>query len=445
MSGILRQQPANTMADQGSSTFGKQHQRRELKPPNGGSTMQALVKVMTSSGSISSFMKSNTKGAIRLNRPNSKVKKAFQANSCYRGIPNSEGDAFQSTLQPLVIESFENDANFFLHSTGARSTGKTTAIFGDDENNPGFLQLTAQQIFSCISIASAESTDIYTTTLSYLTTPSVSNSENNNSELDDQLISIVDLTRDCPRPIRVRERGGGSKEFYAENLTEVVCNSFNEFRDVLNYGLGADKSCDKYHSLCTIRVYKNEGESVCNFGFLDLCGKERKLEEKGEDVTLKAYNRVVDALYNKFSHVPFRDSKVTRLASYGFANALHSVAITCVDNGEGKFDETCAVLEHMTKLQKIKVSAKKGPRFDRRAELAKASQKVKQLHAILVQTTPGIQSLEGLKSHHIELDMTSSDEMVDFRDALAKKELLEVNHFEKMVQVSSDWWKAMNE
>jgi len=51
----------------------------------------------------------------------------------------------------------------------------------------------------------------------------------------------------------------------------------------------------------------------------------------------------------------------------------------------------------------------------------------------------------GLQAHHVELDMTSSDDLVEFRDALARREELAVDHFEIMEGKSRQWWRAMNE
>ena len=44
----------------------------------------------------------------------------------------------------------------------------------------------------------------------------------------------------------------------------------------------------------------------------------------------------------------------------------------------------------------------------------------------------------------IELDMTSPDELVEFRDLLAKKERLDIDVIGNLIHNSSAWWSDMN-
>ena len=74
------------------------------------------------------------------------------------------------------------------------------------------------------------------------------------------------------------------------------------------------------------------------------------------------------------------------------------------------------------------------------AELRRAEEEVARLHSLV---GVSLASASSLRSRDIELDMTSSDEMVEMRDALKRKEDLEVDHFQIMRERSDRWWGEM--
>lgn len=61
-----------------------------------------------------------------------------------------------------------------------------------------------------------------------------------------------------------------------------------------------------------------------------------------EDKTLKAVSRVITSIAERYDHIPYRDSKITRLVKEGFGGTSSAVLILCVRDGAGAFDETMA-------------------------------------------------------------------------------------------------------
>jgi len=191
------------------------------------------------------------------------------------------------------MSCFTSNSNFFLHTTGASSTGKTAATFGSpDGSSPGLFTLTASEIFSLITIANAENPGMsHVVTLSMLTTEATPETENNNTDINDLLLSLDDIVSGENKVVKVRENVQKG-EFFAENLTEVCCGSIQEFNDVFNYAMGAEKPYAKYHTLATIKVYENGGETVTKFGFLDLAGKDRDAQAGAKVKGRKSNNPV---------------------------------------------------------------------------------------------------------------------------------------------------------
>ena len=153
-----------------------------------------------------------------------------------------------------------------------------------------------------------------------------------------------------------------------------------------------------------------------------------------EDRTLKAIHRVVDVLSSGSAtngkrpapHVPYRDSKLTRLLSRGFASD-NSIALICLSDSNGMYDETSVMLEFMTKVRAIHSSFTTDSllspvRVNRQKETEKVNQE-----KITLSEKLGIDLHTYKASTDIELDMNSPLDLVDLRNALAQLEYLQID------------------
>lgn len=155
-----------------------------------------------------------------------------------------------------------------------------------------------------------------------------------------------------------------------------------------------------------------------------------------EDAAKKAFFRVADAVRDGASHVPVRDSNVTKL----LADALRGNArLRCVfgardgvfssdaNDGNGAFENLDATLARALTVAAAFAKSKQTKTIRRRVtrardEMADAERAARELCVAALGDAGAVSS--GLRSTDIELDMHGSDALLALRDALARLERL---------------------
>ena len=155
-----------------------------------------------------------------------------------------------------------------------------------------------------------------------------------------------------------------------------------------------------------------------------------------EDAAKKAFFRVADAVRDGASHVPVRDSNVTKL----LADALRGNSrLRCVfgardgvfssdaNDGAGAFENLDATLARALTVAAAFAKSKQTKTIRRRVtrardEMADAERAARELCVAALGDAGAVSS--GLRSTDIELDMHGSDALLALRDALARLERL---------------------
>jgi hypothetical protein len=155
-----------------------------------------------------------------------------------------------------------------------------------------------------------------------------------------------------------------------------------------------------------------------------------------EDAAKKAFFRVADAVRDGASHVPVRDSNVTKL----LADALRGNSrLRCVfgardgvfssdaNDGNGAFENLDATLARALTVAAAFAKSKQTKTIRRRVtrardEMADAERAARELCVAALGDAGAVSS--GLRSTDIELDMHGSDALLALRDALARLERL---------------------
>ena len=152
---------------------------------------------------------------------------------------------------------------------------------------------------------------------------------------------------------------------------------------------------------------------VAKFHFVDLAGSERAKRTGATGNTLKegisinkgllALGNVIAALTDdagKKGHVPYRDSKLTRILQDSLGGNSRTSMIACVSPAEINFEETLNSLKYASRARNIK-NAPKVNRDPNSAQIAQLRQQVFDLQ----------RELQGCKkilvSNNIEFDMSS--------------------------------------
>jgi len=207
-----------------------------------------------------------------------------------------------------------------------------------------------------------------------------------------------DLLRpDAPTPLQVREvvTAGGPRNatIVVENLTQVPVASVEEARSVTQLAArqrverarGGESSADstlssRAHLVVMAFVLGHERDphaplaegTLTRLLLVDLAGSERSTtlfppqvevpeerlaESKAINASLSALGKVIIALSAGKSHVPYRDSTLTRVLQDGLGRGASVCLIACVHAGAAYTSESIATLQFASRCRRIDPSA----------------------------------------------------------------------------------------
>ncbi|KIW19077.1 hypothetical protein PV08_03369 [Exophiala spinifera] len=273
----------------------------------------------------------------------------------------SQGEVYESTTRPL-LDSVLDGYNATVFAYGATGCGKTHTITGTVQE-PGIIFLTMQELFERVSELSSEKvTDI---SLSYL--------EIYNETIRDLLVPStvrggLMLREDANQAVSV----AGLSSHHPQNVQEVMDMIMrgNEMRTMSPTEANATSS--RSHAVLQINVAqkdKNAGieepHTMATLSIIDLAGSERAsatknrgerlLEGANINKSLLALGSCINALCDprKRNHVPYRNSKLTRLLKFSLGGNCKTVMIVCVSPSSAHFDETQNTLRYANRAKNI--------------------------------------------------------------------------------------------
>lgn len=273
----------------------------------------------------------------------------------------TQGDVYEATTKNL-LDSVLDGYNTTVFAYGATGCGKTHTITGTLQQ-PGIIFLTMQELFERI----AERTDEKVTeiSLSYL--------EIYNETIRDLLVpgggkAGLMLREDANQAVSV----AGLSSHHPQNVQEVMDMIVrgNEYRTISPTEANATSS--RSHAVLQINVSQkdrnadvNEPHTMATLSIIDLAGSERAsatknrgdrlLEGANINKSLLALGSCINALCDprKKNHVPYRNSKLTRLLKFSLGGNCRTVMIVCVSPSSQHFDETQNTLRYANRAKNI--------------------------------------------------------------------------------------------
>nr|XP_046241087.1 kinesin-like protein kif7 isoform X2 [Scatophagus argus] len=282
-------------------------------------------------------------------------------------------EVYSVSVQPL-IDSFIQGFNATVFAYGQTGSGKTYTIgeanicsFRDEEQ--GIIPRAVADVFRLLD--ENDLTD-FSVRVSYL--------EVYKEEFKD-LLEVETASKD----IHIREDKGnivlcGVKECEVEGLDEVLSllESGNTARHTGATQMNPNSS--RSHTIFTVYMDQRRGTSrlygsatssgpqmlSSKFHFVDLAGSERILRTGNTGERLKesiqinsgllALGNVIGALGDpkrKGSHIPYRDSKITRILKDSLGGNSKTLMIACISPSSSDFDESLNTLNYATRARNI--------------------------------------------------------------------------------------------
>lgn len=292
------------------------------------------------------------------------------------GQQAQQKDLYDQAIIPIVNEVLEG-FNCTIFAYGQTGTGKTFTMEGAGRKtkdgelpaDAGVIPRAVEQIFQTLESQNAE----YSMKVSFL--------ELYNEELTD-LLAPDDMSKSLDqekqrKPLVLMEDGKGG--VLVRGLEEEVVYSANEIYNLLEGGSGKrrtaetllNKQSSRSHTIFSITIHIKEAnlgeEELIKCGKLnlvDLAGsenisrsgaREARAREAGEmNKSLLTLGRVINALAEHSPHVPYRDSKLTRLLRESLGGKTKTCIIATVSPSLQCLEETLSTLEYAYRAKSIK-------------------------------------------------------------------------------------------
>ncbi|KAK2400964.1 Kinesin-like protein KIN-5C [Trifolium repens] len=295
------------------------------------------------------------------------------------GPSAKQKDLYDQAVIPIVNEVLEG-FNCTIFAYGQTGTGKTYTMEGDSKKTKsgpngelpaeaGVIPRAVKQIFDTLEGQNAE----YSVKVTFL--------ELYNEEITDLLapeeISKVSLEEKVKKQLPLMEDGKGG--VLVRGLEEEIVTSANEIFTLLERGSAKrrtaetllNKQSSRSHSLFSITIHIKEstpeGEELIKCGKLnlvDLAGSENisrsgaregRAREAGEiNKSLLTLGRVISALVEHLGHIPYRDSKLTRLLRDSLGGRTKTCIIATVSPAVHCLEETLSTLDYAHRAKNIR-------------------------------------------------------------------------------------------
>ncbi|KAI7814719.1 kinesin-like protein KIF18A isoform X1 [Triplophysa rosa] len=277
---------------------------------------------------------------------------------------SSQMEVFENTTKSIV-DGVLNGYNCTVFAYGATGAGKTHTMLGTCDT-PGVMFLTMKELFARMDLIKEDK--VFDIAFSYL--------EVYNEQIRDLLTNSG--------PLAVRE--DGSNGVVVQGLTLHQPKSAEHILEALDYGNKnrtqhpTDMNATSSRSHAVFQIYLRQQDKtaslnpnvrVAKMSLIDLAGSERASATNAKGARLReganinrsllALGNVINTLANpkcKKTHIPYRDSKLTRLLKDSLGGNCRTVMIANVSPSSLSYEDTHNTLKYANRAKEIKSTLK---------------------------------------------------------------------------------------
>lgn len=334
---------------------------------------------------------------IECDRPQVTVNNQKNQSFCYDYTfppKTCQIDVYETCVKPLLNCVFQG-YNATVFAYGPTGSGKTYTMGSTTSNlmvnDVGVIPRVIHDLFSRMEDNRRLKKDQVKVKVSFL-------------QVYNEIIKdLLNLKLSTSESLEIREE---NNTMGVANLSRVEVDNAFSTMDLLKKGLkqrivggnGINGQSSRSHAVFTIHLEQLNGNNLIKskFHLVDLAGTERsktnadtqRLKEGiNINLGLLALKNVIDALKvvqempNK--HVPYRESKLTRLLQDSLGGNSHTVMIACVSPAYSNIEETLNTLKFAFQVRHIK----NNPHMNSEPHTAKSREQIQQLEANLYPLT----------------------------------------------------------
>lgn len=276
---------------------------------------------------------------------------------------SSQDDIFTNTTKPL-LSSVLDGFNSTVFAYGATGCGKTHTISGTP-NDPGLIFLTMKELYKMIDDLSdikvfdisLSFLEIYNETIRDLLNPSTNFKKLILREDLNSKISVSNLSSHKPKSVQ-------------DVMNLLITGNSNRMTSPTD----ANATSSRSHAVLQINIDQsdklpdlNQQHTFATLSIIDLAGSERAASTKNRGARLNeganinksllALGNCINALCDgtkRQKHIPYRDSKLTRLLKFSLGGNCKTVMIVCISPSSQHYDETLNTLKYADRAKEIK-------------------------------------------------------------------------------------------
>ncbi|KRX06862.1 P-loop containing nucleoside triphosphate hydrolase [Pseudocohnilembus persalinus] len=304
-------------------------------------------------------------GRINVHYQNDKTVKTLNDNNSYTFDKVYRPDTTQAQVYKEAFSESLDDAlkgyNGTLFAYGPTGSGKTHTMFGPDINDnvtKGIIPRTAQEIFDKISKEGQDLTYIISVSMLEI--------------YREQLSDLMDSEKSDLKIKETPKRG-----VYVSGLSSNEVSNSQELLDIIHEGFSCKQTrstkmneySSRSHTIVQINIvirHQSGAEKAGKLNLIDLAGSEKvwksgaegaSLEEaKKINLSLSCLGNVINALTTKSSHIPYRDSKLTRILQESLGGNFKTAIIVACSPHSSMAEESTMALRFATRAKQIKLT-----------------------------------------------------------------------------------------
>lgn len=284
------------------------------------------------------------------------VNRIFNFNQVFSPDAPQE-EVYNQVVRPLIAQVL-GGLNCTVFAYGQTGTGKTYTMEGDrladrvSWDGTGLIPRAVSQLFEALRRRDAQ----FNVSLSFL--------EVYSEEVYDLLSPPEDTSK-----LRIFDDANRKGSVIVEGLREIQVNNESDLFSILTQGAAKRQTAATLLNACSSRshsVFTITVESGSTFGRLnlvDLAGSENVGRSGAQDKhareagninqSLLTLTRVISALVEKRPHVPYRESKLTRILQDSLGGSTRTCMIATISPAEIDIGMTISTLDYASRARSI--------------------------------------------------------------------------------------------
>ncbi|XP_009073147.1 PREDICTED: kinesin-like protein KIF11, partial [Acanthisitta chloris] len=335
--------------------------------------------------------------SVRTGGATDKTSKKMYTFDMVFGAQAKQIDVYRSVVCPILDEVIMG-YNCTVFAYGQTGTGKTFTMEGERSPNEeytweedplaGIIPRTLHQIFEKLTENGTE----FSVKVSLL------------EIYNEELFDLLNPTPDVGEKLQMFDDPRNKRGVIIKGLEEVTVHNKNEVYQILERGAAKRTTAathmnaysSRSHSVFSITIHMKEttvdGEELVKIGKLnlvDLAGSEnigrsgavdKRAREAGNiNQSLLTLGRVITALVERAPHIPYRESKLTRILQDSLGGRTKTSIIATVSPASVNLEETLSTLEYAHRAKNIMNKPEVNQKLTKKALIKEYTEEIERL------------------------------------------------------------------